>query len=267
MPDELARIGIRPTVAQTPAAGVLQPTTPAKRSTVDLDPPSPKRQRTEPAPVELTTDGLNAAAVTRVLLTAVGKHPETREIIELHRPTILAGLSEDGSRKALLAIAQIYNDVLQEIGVVREQENAQVQRFEQDVAGAIRLLHSLDRLRPSQQYERSHEIQHPLNETLEDISSRLSRFSSLASKFNALAALSRIGLAIFYDADGEIRKALIGYGGSTGPLAESVISVLELLEGDDKVAGMEDARSLSDALADYGYSELQDYMDEAEAEL
>lgn len=155
MPDELTRMGIRPNAAQDPV-GVLQPTTPAKRAILDPSPPSPKRQRTEP--VELTTDGLDAAAVTRILLAAVGKYPETREIVEMHRPTILEGLSEDSSRKALLAIAQIHDDVLREVGSVREQQNAQVERFEATVASSIRLLHSLDRLRPSQQYERSYEV-------------------------------------------------------------------------------------------------------------
>lgn len=59
----------------------------------------------------------------------------------------------------------------------------------------------------------------------------------------------------------------MGCGGSTGELTTSIISVLDLLEGEALAAAMDDVRPLSDALMDYGHEELEEHLNELEGEL
>lgn len=143
MPHELKKIGIS---TAGPEAG-------AKRPGDDLE-SSPKRVRTGP----LTTEGLNSAEVRTLLLSIVDKHPEIKDLVDQRRPTVICGISEEAMREVLLEVAKLHPGVATEIEAATERSNAQVVDFDGEVSEAVRVIHSIDYLRDSQQYSRTHEV-------------------------------------------------------------------------------------------------------------
>jgi hypothetical protein len=106
----------------------------------------------------VTTEGLGLKTVRALLLRGADKHPSCIKYIEALRPTILDGLSEQELRIALLQIARKHADVAADIYQSRKAENNDVLEFLTDVARAHRVIHSLDKLRESQKFERSGEV-------------------------------------------------------------------------------------------------------------
>lgn len=160
LPSELTEMGLQPNVLP-PTPQVLPSVTPAKRIMIDLtssESSSPKRPRATGPRVELTTAGLDDAAVRQVILFAVDKHPEVRSVLEKHRPTVFEGLSAEASRKALLEIAGKHEDVLQEIGAARQRSNAQVQSFSINLTRIKKLLHGLNWLGQSEARSRIYDV-------------------------------------------------------------------------------------------------------------
>ena len=145
MDHELKKIGIN---LEGPQAS-------SKRPGEDLE-SSPKRRKGP-----LTTEGLDAQQVRTLLISTVDKHPDTKQLVDQRRETIVDGLTEKAMREVLLEMAKLHGEVAQEIDSTTEQVNSEVVEFDDEVKEAMRVIHCIDYLRDTQQFERVNEVRYP----------------------------------------------------------------------------------------------------------
>jgi hypothetical protein len=106
----------------------------------------------------ITSSGVKLSTVRFLILAAIKRHPSSIKYVEALRPTLLDGLSDTALRLALVRIAQEHADVSAAIVQQRNEENKVILRFAADAVEAEKVIHSLDRLRESQKFDRSSEV-------------------------------------------------------------------------------------------------------------
>ncbi|CAM9987536.1 unnamed protein product [Pylaiella littoralis] len=110
------------------------------------------------------------------------------------------------------------------------------------------ILCSLYSLRASQQFMRCGEVSQKLTELLDDCKERL-------SSTNAFKAMVSVMSTIHSEAEGEVRKGLLGCGGIDGHVAEELECLAEDMSAGEK-ASVSDAvvelEAVANALEDYG---------------
>jgi len=106
----------------------------------------------------ITTSGIKVSTVRSLVIDAIKMHPSSIKYVEALRPTVVDGLSDEHLRLALVQIAQKHADVVAVMAQQRKEENSAILKFTADVIKAKRVIHSLDRLRESQKFERSDEV-------------------------------------------------------------------------------------------------------------
>jgi hypothetical protein len=105
----------------------------------------------------ITTTGIKLSTVRSLILAAIRMHPSSIKYVEALRPTVLDGLSEQALRQALVRIAQEHANVAA-VMIQQMNEENNVLRFSADAVEAEKVIHSLDRLRESQKFDRSSEV-------------------------------------------------------------------------------------------------------------
>jgi hypothetical protein len=76
-------------------------------------------------------------------------------------------------------------------------------------------------------------------------------YSHPESRNNALHAIIHIGEAMF-NANGEIYKALVGYGDGISEVVNATESVVAVMQQGEKVASLESLKKFAKKIGDYG---------------
>ncbi|RDB19642.1 hypothetical protein Hypma_013342 [Hypsizygus marmoreus] len=213
-----------------------------------------------------TTIGLKSSTVRGLVLNAVNKHPICVKYIDALRPTVVDGLSEDSLRQALIRISQEYPDVAAEVHLHTNAENAVVYDFVSEVADADNVIHSLDGLRESQKFSQSYKVTNGTEKIISRILKKVTAVSHPQTRKNAIHAFVLIGEAMF-GADGEINKALVGYGEGLSPLCGAIDSVLEVMHTKEKAESLPKLRKLAKEMSSYGHETLQERVEEIQQEV
>jgi hypothetical protein len=173
---------------------------------------------------------------------------------------LLQRLSDDNVRAVLSQLLKESADA--RAAIKREVDRLQTRPldlnyFATATSDALGLLNGL---RCSKQYERSHEVTQQLREVIGECKQ--------LSDVHALRALTHIIGVILREAQGEVRKAVLGCGGTMSDIAAALGAVINGIGEADCAAIVGDIaalRRVASELEDYGITELDEVLEEFDA--
>lgn len=97
-------------------------------------------------------------ALKEILDQALQHHPDMRQIVERHRPSVYSALGARSIRHALHEIAHYKPDVKALIKRAKEQRDQEGLDFSEEIADAYEACHSLDGMSSRRQFDHSEEV-------------------------------------------------------------------------------------------------------------